>query len=115
MAPRGEAGCWPWAPLTPALGLGAPLWGPLVSSNLIASAHSHHSARGLNAAHSLCFFPLQMSVGATDTLEKDQVTGICHFFYDSAPSGAYGTMTYLTKAVASHLQELLPNSGCQMQ
>uniref|UniRef100_M3XV28 Phosphorylase b kinase regulatory subunit n=1 Tax=Mustela putorius furo TaxID=9669 RepID=M3XV28_MUSPF len=57
----------------------------------------------------------QMSIGAVDTLDKDQATGICHFFYDSAPSGAYGTMTYLTKAVASHLQELLPNSGCQMQ
>lgn len=63
----------------------------------------------------LCPFLLQMSIGATDTLEKDQATGICHFFYDSAPSGAYGTMTYLTKAVASHLQELLPNSGCHMQ
>ncbi|XP_037368536.1 phosphorylase b kinase regulatory subunit alpha, liver isoform isoform X1 [Talpa occidentalis] len=61
------------------------------------------------------FLQDQMSMGAMDTLEKDQATGICHFFYDSAPSGAYGTMTYLTKAVASHLQELLPNSGCQMQ
>lgn len=58
---------------------------------------------------------LQVAIGAVDTLDKDQATGICHFFYDSAPSGAYGTMTYLTKAVASHLQELLPNSGCQMQ
>ncbi|XP_016054837.1 PREDICTED: phosphorylase b kinase regulatory subunit alpha, liver isoform isoform X1 [Miniopterus natalensis] len=61
------------------------------------------------------FLQDQMSIGAMDTLEKDQATGICHFFYDSAPSGAYGTMTYLMKAVASHLQELLPNSGCQMQ
>ncbi|MXQ99830.1 hypothetical protein E5288_WYG010336 [Bos mutus] len=61
------------------------------------------------------FLQDQVSSGAMDTLEKDQATGICHFFYDSAPSGAYGTMTYLTKAVASHLQELLPNSGCQMQ
>ncbi|MBZ3882589.1 Phosphorylase b kinase regulatory subunit alpha, liver isoform, partial [Sciurus carolinensis] len=61
------------------------------------------------------FLQDQVSIGATDTLEKDQATGICHFFYDSAPSGAYGTMTYLTKAVASHLQELLPISGCQMQ
>nr|XP_020016982.1 phosphorylase b kinase regulatory subunit alpha, liver isoform isoform X4 [Castor canadensis] len=58
---------------------------------------------------------LQLSFGALDTLEKDQDSGICHLFYDSAPSGAYGTMTYLTKAVASHLQELLPSSGCQMQ
>ncbi|KAF3812907.1 hypothetical protein GH733_019249 [Mirounga leonina] len=61
------------------------------------------------------FLQDQMSIGAMDTLEKDQATGICHFFYDSAPSGAYGTMTYLTKAVASHLQDLLPSSGCQMQ
>ncbi|XP_021571906.1 phosphorylase b kinase regulatory subunit alpha, liver isoform isoform X3 [Carlito syrichta] len=61
------------------------------------------------------FLQDQVSLGAMDTLEKDHATGICHFFYDSAPSGAYGTMTYLTKAVASHLQELLPNSGCQMQ
>uniref|UniRef100_A0A5F8ABA0 Phosphorylase b kinase regulatory subunit n=1 Tax=Macaca mulatta TaxID=9544 RepID=A0A5F8ABA0_MACMU len=61
------------------------------------------------------FLQDQVSIGAMDTLEKDQATGICHFFYDSAPSGAYGTMTYLTRAVASHLQELLPNSGCQMQ
>ncbi|XP_069922422.1 phosphorylase b kinase regulatory subunit alpha, liver isoform isoform X4 [Oryctolagus cuniculus] len=61
------------------------------------------------------FLQEQISTGATDTLEKDQATGICHFFYDSAPSGAYGTMTYLTRAVASHLQELLPSSGCQTQ
>ncbi|OBS71205.1 hypothetical protein A6R68_00266 [Neotoma lepida] len=61
------------------------------------------------------FLQDQVSFGATDILEKDQATGICHFFYDSAPSGAYGTMTYLTKAVASYLQELLPSSGCQMQ
>ncbi|XP_058514465.1 phosphorylase b kinase regulatory subunit alpha, liver isoform isoform X2 [Ochotona princeps] len=61
------------------------------------------------------FLQEQMTMGATDTLEKDQGTGIYHLFYDSAPSGAYGTMTYLTKAVASHLQELLPSSGCQMQ
>ncbi|XP_052026561.1 phosphorylase b kinase regulatory subunit alpha, liver isoform isoform X2 [Apodemus sylvaticus] len=61
------------------------------------------------------FLQDQVSFGATDILEKDQATGICHLFYDSAPSGAYGTMTYLTKAVASHSQELLPSSGCQMQ
>lgn len=61
------------------------------------------------------FLQDQVSFGTTDILEKDQATGICHLFYDSAPSGAYGTMTYLTKAVASHLQDLLPSSGCQMQ
>lgn len=64
---------------------------------------------------SLCLFLPQVSTEATEILEHDQATGICHLFYDSAPSGAYGTMTYLTKAVASHLQELLPSSGCQTQ
>ncbi|XP_051840364.1 phosphorylase b kinase regulatory subunit alpha, liver isoform isoform X4 [Antechinus flavipes] len=61
------------------------------------------------------FLKEQTSLGVMDTLEQDPATGICHFFYDSAPSGAYGTMTYLTKAVATYLQESLPNTGCQMQ
>lgn len=29
---------------------------------------------------------------------------ICQHFYDSAPSGSYGTMTYLMRAVASGLE-----------
>lgn len=36
------------------------------------------------------FLQDQVSFGTTDILEKDQATGICHLFYDSAPSGAYG-------------------------
>uniref|UniRef100_A0A669QLV8 Phosphorylase b kinase regulatory subunit n=1 Tax=Phasianus colchicus TaxID=9054 RepID=A0A669QLV8_PHACC len=56
------------------------------------------------------------SYGATGgILEKDVATGICHFFYDSAPSGAYGTMTYLTKAIIIYLQDFLPSTGCVMQ
>uniref|UniRef100_A0A452IU80 Phosphorylase b kinase regulatory subunit n=1 Tax=Gopherus agassizii TaxID=38772 RepID=A0A452IU80_9SAUR len=58
---------------------------------------------------------LQEQVGNDDFLERDLATGICHFFYDSAPSGAYGTMTYLTKAVATYLQDFLPSTGCLMQ
>lgn len=96
--------------------VGSPSPGLELHGPWACSTQSHHRAVKLKSAHSLlCLFLLQMSIGAMDTLEKDQATGICHFFYDSAPSGAYGTMTYLTKAVASHLQELLPNSGCQMQ
>lgn len=30
--------------------------------------------------------------------------GICANFYDSAPSGCYGTMTYLMRAVATTLE-----------
>ncbi|XP_065533425.1 phosphorylase b kinase regulatory subunit alpha, liver isoform isoform X3 [Lathamus discolor] len=56
------------------------------------------------------------SFGATGSiLEKDIATGICHFFYDSAPSGAYGTMTYLTKAIIIYLHDFLPSTGCAMQ
>ncbi|XP_033606191.1 probable phosphorylase b kinase regulatory subunit alpha isoform X4 [Cryptotermes secundus] len=35
---------------------------------------------------------------------------ICQHFYDSAPSGSYGTMTYVTRAVAS-LLDCLPRDG----
>ncbi|XP_061082119.1 phosphorylase b kinase regulatory subunit alpha, liver isoform isoform X2 [Conger conger] len=48
-------------------------------------------------------------------LEQDAATGICNFFYDSAPSGSYGTMTYLSKAVLIYVQDFLPNTGCLTQ
>lgn len=35
--------------------------------------------------------------------------GVCQHLYDSAPSGSYGTMTYLARAVASLLGERLPH------
>ncbi|XP_051957572.1 phosphorylase b kinase regulatory subunit alpha, liver isoform isoform X4 [Xyrauchen texanus] len=58
----------------------------------------------------------QRSHGANEYfLEKDPATGICNFFYDSAPSGSYGTMTYLSKAVVMYVQDFLPSSSCLMQ
>eukprot|EP00079_Xenopus_tropicalis_P038369 XP_017952140.1 PREDICTED: phosphorylase b kinase regulatory subunit alpha, skeletal muscle isoform-like [Xenopus tropicalis] len=58
----------------------------------------------------------QKVLGADDTmLDVDPTTGICHLLYDSAPSGRFGTMTYLSKSVAITLQESLPHSGCSMQ
>ncbi|XP_039221322.1 phosphorylase b kinase regulatory subunit alpha, liver isoform-like isoform X3 [Crotalus tigris] len=74
-----------------------------------------HVDRIVHIANDL-FLQEQKSLGAADGfLEQDVGTGICYFFYDSAPSGAYGTMTYLTKAVASYLHEFLPSTGCLMQ
>ncbi|XP_077199238.1 phosphorylase b kinase regulatory subunit alpha, liver isoform isoform X5 [Paroedura picta] len=74
-----------------------------------------HVDRIVHIANEL-FLQEQKSLGATDSLlERDLDTGICYLLYDSAPSGAYGTMTYLTKAVASYLQEFLPSTGCLMQ
>ncbi|NXP82259.1 KPB2 kinase, partial [Ramphastos sulfuratus] len=74
-----------------------------------------HVDRIVHMANDLFLQELK-SFGATGRiLEKDLATGICHFFYDSAPSGAYGTMTYLTKAIIIYLHDFLPSTGCAMQ
>lgn len=41
-------------------------------------------------------------------LVKDPASGICTEFYDCAPSGTYGTMSYLSKAVASTFSSYFP-------
>lgn len=59
---------------------------------------------------------LQKDLGAEDNiLEKDHSTGICRLLYDTAPSGRFGTMTYLTKAVATYAQDFLPTGACTVQ
>lgn len=74
-----------------------------------------HVDRIVHAANAL-FLADQKSQGASDYfLEADAATGICHFLYDSAPSGRYGTMTYLTKAAVGYLQDFLPSSSCLLQ
>ncbi|KAF7669308.1 hypothetical protein LDENG_00212550 [Lucifuga dentata] len=74
-----------------------------------------HVDRILHMANDL-FLNDQKSRSASDYfLEKDPATGICNFFYDSAPSGSYGTMTYLSKAVVTYVQDFLPGSSCLMQ
>ncbi|XP_050052175.1 probable phosphorylase b kinase regulatory subunit alpha isoform X3 [Dermacentor andersoni] len=50
---------------------------------------------------------------ATDGVPKshcNRVANLCQHFYDSAPSGCYGTMTYLIKAVAMTVDDL-PNTN----
>ncbi|XP_043830103.1 phosphorylase b kinase regulatory subunit alpha, skeletal muscle isoform isoform X2 [Dromiciops gliroides] len=62
------------------------------------------------------FLQEQKALGADDTmLAKDPYSGICTLLYDSAPSGRFGTMTYLSKAAATYVQEFLPHSVCAMQ
>ncbi|KAM5221605.1 phosphorylase b kinase regulatory subunit alpha, skeletal muscle isoform 5-T5 [Ctenodactylus gundi] len=62
------------------------------------------------------FLQEQRTLGADDTmLTKDPASGICTLLYDSAPSGRFGTMTYLSKAAATYVQEFLPQSICAMQ
>ncbi|KAJ8253159.1 hypothetical protein GJAV_G00209770 [Gymnothorax javanicus] len=58
----------------------------------------------------------QKSQGAHEFfLEQDSATGICNFFYDSAPSGSYGTMTYLSRAALTYVHDFLPTTGCLTQ
>ncbi|XP_043913493.1 phosphorylase b kinase regulatory subunit alpha, skeletal muscle isoform isoform X2 [Protopterus annectens] len=74
-----------------------------------------HVERIVHTANDL-FVQDQKALGADgDILDKDPTNGICKLFYDSAPSGRFGTMTYLSKAVAINVQEFLPSSGCSMQ
>uniref|UniRef100_A0A8C7E3G6 Phosphorylase b kinase regulatory subunit n=1 Tax=Naja naja TaxID=35670 RepID=A0A8C7E3G6_NAJNA len=62
------------------------------------------------------FYQEQKILGADDPmLERDPATGICKLLYDSAPSGRFGSMTYLCRAVATCIHEFLPSSGCTTQ
>ncbi|XP_051784917.1 phosphorylase b kinase regulatory subunit alpha, skeletal muscle isoform isoform X2 [Erpetoichthys calabaricus] len=62
------------------------------------------------------FYQDQKDLGASEQiLERDPATGICKLLYDSAPSGRFGSMTYLSKAVATYVQDFLPSGGCAVQ
>jgi len=53
----------------------------------------------------------QVKDGASDDLlTKDASTNICTEFYDCAPSGPFGTMTYLSKAVAAAFKDYFPEN-----
>ncbi len=45
----------------------------------------------------------------------DGYNSVCVYFYDSAPSGMYGTMSYLSRAISQKLKEVLPpNQSCRI-
>ncbi|KAL0969970.1 hypothetical protein UPYG_G00235410 [Umbra pygmaea] len=62
------------------------------------------------------FYHDQKDLGAEEhILERDPSTGVCRLLYDSAPSGRFGSMTYLTRAVAVYVQDFLPGGSCALQ
>uniref|UniRef100_A0A8C7S112 Phosphorylase b kinase regulatory subunit n=1 Tax=Oncorhynchus mykiss TaxID=8022 RepID=A0A8C7S112_ONCMY len=62
------------------------------------------------------FYHDQKDLGAEEQiLERDPSTGVCRLLYDSAPSGRFGSMTYLTRAVAVYVQDFLPCGSCALQ
>ncbi len=52
----------------------------------------------------------QTTAANISTLVCAGAANICQHFYDSAPSGCYGTMTYLVRAIAQTLN-CLPKDG----
>ncbi|CAL8326418.1 unnamed protein product [Lota lota] len=74
-----------------------------------------HVERIVHIANDM-FYKDQKDLGAGEQLlERDPGTGVCRLLYDSAPSGRFGTMTYLTKAVATYVQDFLPAGACAVQ
>lgn len=71
----------------------------------------------INIYLTLVFPPfLQKAAGAEEILlERDQSTGICRLLYDSAPSGRFGSMTYLSRAVTIYVEDFLPSGACALQ
>ncbi|XP_030028189.2 probable phosphorylase b kinase regulatory subunit alpha isoform X3 [Manduca sexta] len=72
-----------------------------------------------NGDATLCCAKLERSAGAVGgaggaggtpggALVCGGAAGVCQHLYDSAPSGSYGTMTYLARAVAALLADRLP-------
>ncbi|CAK1578214.1 unnamed protein product [Parnassius mnemosyne] len=49
--------------------------------------------------------------GAGGALVCGGAAGVCQLLYDSAPSGSYGTMTYLARAVAALLAQSMPHDS----
>lgn len=87
----------------------------LVDIDLQYISRTIHIERIAQMANSI-FMAEQTALGADDEmLEKDPATGICSLLYDSAPSGRFGTMTYLLKATAIYIEDFLPADGCQVQ
>ncbi|XP_072126658.1 phosphorylase b kinase regulatory subunit alpha, skeletal muscle isoform isoform X3 [Mobula birostris] len=81
-------------------------------ANIGRTIHIEDIARMANKL----FIEEQTALGANDEmLEKDKTTGICKLIYDSAPSGRFGTMTYILKAAAIYMEDFLPADGCQVQ
>ncbi|KAM6969983.1 LOW QUALITY PROTEIN: phosphorylase b kinase regulatory subunit alpha, skeletal muscle isoform-like [Aplochiton taeniatus] len=62
------------------------------------------------------FYQDQKDLGLEEhLLERDQANGICRLLYDTAPSGRFGSMTYLSKAVAAYVHDFLPSGPCAIQ
>ncbi|XP_059060118.1 probable phosphorylase b kinase regulatory subunit alpha isoform X2 [Achroia grisella] len=64
-----------------------------------------------NGDATLCCAKAPSEVAASGLLVCGGAAGVCQHLYDSAPSGSYGTMTYLARAVASLLAERIPDAA----
>ncbi len=83
--------------------------------HLTSSGKWNRICHGVSSTSDWILF-LQKELGADESLlERDHMTGICRLMYDSAPSGRFGSMTYLSKAVACYVEDFLPSGACAIQ
>ena len=66
--------------------------------------------RKLEGDATLCCAKEQRELTPAGALLCGGAAYVCQHFYDSAPSGCYGTMTYLIRALAS-IVDCLPDDG----
>jgi phosphorylase kinase alpha/beta subunit len=61
----------------------------------------------VNGDATLCCAKMHKEMTQSGTLLCGGASYICQHFYDSAPSGSYGTMSYIIRAIASILEASL--------
>jgi len=64
-----------------------------------------------NGDATLCCATRLLHNSEDDAMTCGATNGICRYFYDSAPSGSYGTMTYITQSVLTTLYSELIESN----
>lgn len=60
-----------------------------------------------NGNATLCCAKIHKELTQSGSLVCGGAAYICKHFYDSAPSGSYGTISYIIRAIASTLQDSL--------
>ncbi|KAK4887210.1 hypothetical protein RN001_003481 [Aquatica leii] len=88
------------------------LGGVIQVEQLVHTANSLflEDQKNCNGDATLCCAKPQKEYSQTGGLLCGGAAYVCQHFYDSAPSGCYGTMTYITRAVATIL-ECVPKHG----
>ncbi|XP_053600146.1 probable phosphorylase b kinase regulatory subunit alpha isoform X4 [Plodia interpunctella] len=86
------------------------LGGVIYVENLVHKANQIFLEDQMRCSGDATLCCAKASAGGQRTLVCGGAASVCQHLYDSAPSGSYGTMTYLARAVAALLSERIPNA-----